>query len=70
MQIVHFLFPGTSAVDAIVNSVDGQGFLPLPAATSTSAIWGNGTYFARATPNTRPTRPNLSRTASSEWEGT
>ena len=38
---------GNEAVEAIVNSVDGHGFLPLLAGTSTGAIWGNGTYFAR-----------------------
>ena len=43
----RLLFHGTSAVEAIVNSVDGHGFLPLLAGTSTGAIWGNGTYFAR-----------------------
>lgn len=43
----RLLFHGTEAVEAIVNSVDGHGFLPLLAGTSTGAIWGNGTYFAR-----------------------
>ena len=43
----RMLFHGTEAVEAIVNSVDGHGFLPLLAGTSTGAIWGNGTYFAR-----------------------
>ena len=41
------LFHGTNAVEAIVNSVDGHGFLPMLAGTSTGAIWGDGTYFAR-----------------------
>jgi hypothetical protein len=39
----RLLFHGTSAVEAIVNSVDGHGFLPLLAGTST---WGNGPEFA------------------------
>jgi poly [ADP-ribose] polymerase 7/11/12/13 len=43
----RMLFHGTNAVEAIVNSVDGHGFLPMLAGTSTGAIWGNGTYFAR-----------------------
>lgn len=43
----RMLFHGTEAVEAIVNSVDGHGFLPMLAGTSTGAIWGNGTYFAR-----------------------
>jgi poly [ADP-ribose] polymerase 7/11/12/13 len=43
----QMLFHGTNAVEAIVNSVDGHGFLPLLAGTSTGAIWGKGTYFAR-----------------------
>jgi len=42
----RILFHGTNAVEAIVNSVDGHGFLPLLAGTSTGAIW-DGTYFAR-----------------------
>ena len=41
------LFHGTSAVEAIVNLVARHGFLPLLAGTSTGAIWGNGTCFAR-----------------------
>lgn len=41
------LFHGTSAVDLIVNSADGHGFLPLLAGTAVGAIWGDGTYFAR-----------------------
>ena len=43
----RMLFHGTNTVEAIVNSVGGQGFLPMLAGTSTGAIWGNGTYFAR-----------------------
>ena len=43
----QLLLHGTAAVEAIVNSVDGHGFLPLLAGTSTGAIWGDGTYFAR-----------------------
>ena len=43
----HKLFHGTEAVEAIVNSVDGHGFLPMLAGTSTGAKYGNGTYFAR-----------------------
>ena len=43
----RMLFHGTNAVEAIVNSVDGHGFLPMLAGTSTGAIWGDGTYFAR-----------------------
>jgi len=43
----QMLFHGTEAIDVIVNSVDGYGFLPLLAGTSTGAIWGDGTYFAR-----------------------
>ena len=43
----RLLFHGTSAVEDIINSVDGHGFLPLLAGTSTGAIWGDGTYFAR-----------------------
>jgi poly [ADP-ribose] polymerase 7/11/12/13 len=46
-KLVRRLFHGTSAVEAIVNSTDGHGFLPLLAGTSTGAIYGNGTYFAR-----------------------
>ena len=43
----QMLFHGTNAVEAIVNSVGGHGFLPMLAGTSTGAIWGDGTYFAR-----------------------
>ena len=45
--IVKQLFHGTKAVDLIVNSTDGHGFLPLLAGTAVGAIWGDGTYFAR-----------------------
>jgi hypothetical protein len=41
------LWHGTQAVDAIVNSQDGYGFLPLLAGLKTGAIWGDGTYAAR-----------------------
>lgn len=41
------LFHGTQAVEQIVGSSDGQGFLPMLAGTSTGALYGNGTYFAR-----------------------
>jgi hypothetical protein len=43
----QILFHGTQAVDAIINSDDGNGFLPLLAGTSTGALHGDGTYFAR-----------------------
>lgn len=46
-SIVKQLFHGTKAVDLIVNSTDGHGFLPLLAGTAVGAIWGDGTYFAR-----------------------
>lgn len=46
-QIVKELFHGTAAVPMIVNSPDGNGFLPLLAGTAVGAIWGDGTYFAR-----------------------
>lgn len=45
--ILKELFHGTKAVESIVNSTDGNGFLPLLAGTETGAIWGHGTYFAR-----------------------
>jgi len=35
----QMLFHGTNAVEAIVNSVDGHGFLLILAGTSTGAIW-------------------------------
>ena len=41
------LWHGTQAIDAIVNSQDGYGFLPLLSGTATGAIWGDGTYVAR-----------------------
>jgi hypothetical protein len=41
------LFHGTQAVEAIVNSTDGHGFLPLLAGSAVGAIYGDGTYFAR-----------------------
>lgn len=41
------LFHGTQAVEQIVGSTDGQGFLPMLAGTSTGAVYGDGTYFAR-----------------------
>ena len=41
------LFHGTQAVEAIVNSTDGHGFLPLLAGTAVGAVHGDGTYFAR-----------------------
>jgi hypothetical protein len=47
-KVVHLLFHGTSeeAVQSIVHS-DSAGFLPLLAGTTTGALWGDGTYFAR-----------------------
>ena len=41
------LWHGTEAVEAIVNSQDGYGFLPLLAGLKTGAKWGDGTYAAR-----------------------
>jgi hypothetical protein len=43
------LFHGTTtaAVNMIVNSTDGHGFLPLLAGSAVGAIYGDGTYFAR-----------------------
>ena len=41
------LFHGTRAVEEIINSTDGHGFLPLLAGTSTGAMSGDGSYFAR-----------------------
>ena len=46
-QMVKSLFHGTSAVTMIVNSTDGNGFLPMLAGTAVGALWGDGTYFAR-----------------------
>jgi len=46
----QMLFHGTKelkAIDSIVNSADGHGFLPLLSGTSTGAAHGDGTYFAR-----------------------
>ena len=47
-HLVQLLFHGTSeaAVQSIVNS-DTAGFLPLLSGTTTGALWGDGTYFAR-----------------------
>jgi poly [ADP-ribose] polymerase 7/11/12/13 len=44
----RLLFHGTSeaAVQSIVQS-DTSGFLPLLAGSTTGALWGDGTYFAR-----------------------
>lgn len=47
LQMVRSLFHGTPAVNMIVNSTDGNGFLPMLAGTAVGAIWGDGTYFAR-----------------------
>jgi hypothetical protein len=46
--LVLLLFHGTSeaAIQCIVNS-DTAGFLPLLSGTTTGALWGDGTYFAR-----------------------
>ena len=46
-EMRQLLFHGTDAVEAIVNSTDGHGFLPLLAGSKVGAIWGDGTYFAR-----------------------
>lgn len=43
----QMLFHGTKAVDAIINSTDGHGFLPLLSGSRVGAIHGDGTYFAR-----------------------
>lgn len=40
----RMLFHGTEAVEPIINSTDGHGFLPL---MTKIAIYGDGTYFAR-----------------------
>jgi poly [ADP-ribose] polymerase 7/11/12/13 len=47
-QVTRLLFHGTSleAIHSIINS-DTSGFLPLLAGSTTGAIWGDGTYFAR-----------------------
>jgi hypothetical protein len=43
------LFHGTTpnALQMIINSTDGNGFLPLLAGSAVGAIYGDGTYFAR-----------------------
>jgi len=38
------LYHGTEAVETIINSTDGHGFLPL---MTNVALYGDGTYFAR-----------------------
>jgi len=43
----QMLFHGTEAVEAIINSTDGHGFLPLLSGSRVGAIHGDGTYFAR-----------------------
>jgi hypothetical protein len=43
----QMLFHVTTAVDAIINSTDGHGFLPLVSGAPVGAQYGNGTYFAR-----------------------
>jgi poly [ADP-ribose] polymerase 10/14/15 len=43
----RMLFHGTEAVEAIINSTDGHGFLPLLAGARNAAQFGNGVYFAR-----------------------
>ena len=47
-RMVRLLFHGTSeqAIDNIINS-DDAGLLPMLSATTTGAIYGDGTYFAR-----------------------
>eukprot|EP00040_Diaphanoeca_grandis_P004160 m.27314 g.27314 ORF g.27314 m.27314 type:complete len:439 (+) comp15727_c1_seq1:75-1391(+) len=47
MTMERLLFHGTQAVEQIVNSTDGHGFLPLLAGTASGAVYGDGTYFAR-----------------------
>ena len=42
----RLLFHGTDAVDLIVNAPTA-GFLPLLAGSTTGALYGDGTYFAR-----------------------
>jgi len=56
----QMLFHGTEALDIIVNSVDGYCFLPLLAGSSTGAIWGDGTYFARDAQYSNDYAKNLS----------
>lgn len=41
------LFHGTTAIESIVNSTDGHGFLPLLTGTAVGGLFGDGTYFAR-----------------------
>ena len=41
----RMLFHGTEAVEAIINSTDGHGFLPLLAGARNAAQFGNGVYF-------------------------
>jgi len=43
----RMLFHGTQAVEEIINSTDGHGFLPLLAGLATGAMFGDGSYFAR-----------------------
>jgi len=43
----QILFHGTTAVDDIVHSTDGHGFLPLLSGSRCGATYGDGTYFAR-----------------------
>lgn len=43
----RMLFHGTQAVEEIINSTDGHGFLPLLAGSSTGAMFGDGSYAAR-----------------------
>jgi len=45
----RMLYHGTSseAIAEIVNSTDGHGFIPMLAGSSSGAVWGEGTYFAR-----------------------
>jgi len=47
--ILKELFHGTSAVEMIVNSTDGHGFLPMLAGTAVGAIWGDGTVLVLGT---------------------
>jgi len=43
----QMLFHGTEAVEDIINSTDGHGFLPLLSGSRVGAKHGDGTYFAR-----------------------
>ena len=52
LAVIHkkkrqMLFHGTTAIDAIINSTDGHGFLPLLSGSRVGAKYGYGTYFAR-----------------------